>query len=326
MITGIIVLLLTRLNGMNMSAKQSENTETLTNTLTEKAQQAADLPAELLREEIAQASKFYQLFEDFITNYSFQIVGGILILLVGLYISSKTAKVVLKICDKKSIDITLSHFIASISKIVVMTIVIVIVLSKIGVSVTPLVAALGAASFGAVLALQGLLSNYAAGFNIIMTRPFVIDDTIEILGVTGVVKEVRLAYTIINDENGAKITIPNKHIVGEVMLNSHKDTLLTLSVGIAYQENPIKVISLVEDTLTKLDLYTDKPRLQVGIDDFSDSAITIGMRLWVPTSTFYAAKFEAYKAIYLAFEAAKITIPFPQQDIHIIEQQKLTND
>jgi len=305
-----------------MSEPTTNNSESLTSTLSDKAQQAADLPAELLREELEQASALYKLAEDFIANYSFQLIGAVLIFLVGFYLAGKFSKGVLRLCEKKKIDVTLSHFIASITKIVVMVMVCVIVLSKIGISVTPLIAALGAASFGAVLALQGLLSNYAAGFNIIMSRPFVIDDTIEILGVTGVVKEVRLAFTIIQDENGATITIPNKHIVGEVMLNSKKDTLLKLSVGISYQDNPIQVVDLVERTLSKLDIYTDEPRLQVGIDDFSDSAITIGMRLWIPTSTFYASKFNAYKAVYLAFEQEGINIPYPQQDIHIIEQKK----
>lgn len=298
----------------------AEKTENLSTSITDKAQQAAELPAELLREEIQQASALYKMAEEFITNYSFQLVGAILIFLVGFYLAGKIAKAVLKVCEKKKVDITLSHFIASITKISVMTLVFVIVLSKVGVSVTPLIAAIGAASFGAVLALQGLLANYASGFSIIMSRPFVIDDTIEILGVSGVVKEVRLAYTLIEDEDGARITIPNKHIVGEVMLNSKKDSLLQLSVGISYQDNPIDVISLVKKTLSALDIFTDEVRMQVGIDEFADSAINIGIRLWVPTGNLYEVKYDAYQAIYLAFEQAKVTIPFPQQDIHIIEK------
>ena len=299
----------------------SNNTESLTNSLSNTAQQAVELPAELLREEIEQAEKIYQIMIDFFTQYSFQLVGSVIIFLVGLFLAGKISKLVLRLCKKKNIDITLSLFLASTIKIVVMVMVLVIVLSKIGISVTPFIAAIGAVSLGAALALQGLLANYASGFNIIVTRPFVIDDTIEILGVTGIVKEVKLAFTLLEDEDGALITIPNKHIVGEIMLNSKKDTLLKLSVGVSYQDNPIEVVALVKSTLEKLDIYTDEVRMQVGIDDFSDSAITIGIRLWIPTTHLYAAKYSAYKAIYLAFEQEKITIPFPQQDIHIIEQK-----
>ncbi|WP_019029627.1 mechanosensitive ion channel family protein [Colwellia piezophila] len=305
-----------------MSETVKNNTETLASTLTQKAQEAAEMPAELLRTEIEQVSHIYQVVITFFTNYSFQLVGALLILLLGYYIAGKVAKGILSLCKKQQLDITLSHFIASTSKMVVMVMITIMALSKVGISVTPFIAAIGAMALGAGLAVQGLLANYAAGFNIIIVRPFVVGDTIEVLGVTGVVKEVLLAFTIIEDENGAKITIPNKHIVGEVVLNSKKDTLLKLSVGISYQDNPIDVVALVERTLAQLDIYTDEVRMQVGIDDFADSAITIGIRLWIPTTNLYTAKYSAYKAIYLAFEQDNVTIPFPQQDIHIIEAKK----
>lgn len=306
-----------------MSEPTNNSTENLATSIAENAQAAVDLPAELLRTEIEQASAIYQLMIDFFTNYSFQLVAALLIFLLGIYIAGKVAKAVLHLCKKQKLDVTLSRFLASTSKMVVMVMVSIIALSKIGISVTPFIAAIGAISLGAGLALQGLLANYAAGFNIIIIRPFVVGDTIEVQGVTGIVKEVQLAFTIIEDENCAEITIPNKHIVGEVVLNSRKDTLLKLSVGISYQDNPIKVVQLVERTLAKLDIYTDEVRMQVGIDGFADSAITIGIRLWIPTTNLYAAKYSAYKAIYLAFEQGKITIPFPQQDIHLIETKKI---
>lgn len=308
---------------IKMSDSKTDNTENTTSAIADTAQQAVDLPAALLRTEIEQASQIYQVVIDFFTNYSFQLVGALLIFLLGFYVAGKIAKAVLRLCEKQKLDVTLSRFLASTTKMVVMVMISIVALSKIGISVTPFIAAIGAISLGAGLALQGLLANYAAGFNIIIIRPFVVGDTIEVQGVTGIVKEVQLAYTIIHNEDSAEITIPNKHIVGEVVLNSRKDTLLKLSVGISYNDNPIEVIALVERTLAKLDIYTGEVRMQVGIDEFSDSAITIGIRLWIPTTHLYAAKYSAYKAIYLMFEQEKITIPFPQQDIHIIKQDKL---
>ena len=298
----------------------TETIDKATTTLSEQAQKATDLPAELLRTELEQASAMYDMVINFFTNYSFQLVGALLILLLGYAVAGKVAKIILRVCEKQQLDITLSRFLASTTKVVVMIMVSVMALSKIGVSITPFIAAIGAISLGAGLALQGLLSNYAAGFNIIIIRPFVVGDTIEVQGVTGIVNEVQLAYTVIENEDGAKITIPNKHIVGEVVLNSRKDSLLKLSVGISYQDNPLAVVNLVESTLRKLDIFTDEVRMQVGIDEFANSAINIGIRLWIPTTNLYSAKYAAYKAIYLAFEAAQITIPYPQQDIHIIDK------
>jgi small conductance mechanosensitive channel len=303
----------------------TDTTEKAISTLAKTAKQSTDLPAELLRTELEQASKLYETVVNFFTNYSFQLVGALLILLLGYVVAGKVAKIILRVCEKQQLDITLSRFLASTTKVVIMIMISVMALSKIGVSITPFIAAIGAISLGAGLALQGLLANYAAGFNIIIIRPFVVGDTIEVQGVTGIVNEVQLAYTVIENEDGAEITIPNKHIVGEVVLNSRKDSLLKLSVGISYQDNPLAVVELVEKTLAKLDIFTDEVRMQVGIDEFADSAITIGIRLWIPTTNLYSAKYTAYKAIYLAFEAAQISIPYPQQDIHIIDKDTIKN-
>ena len=305
-----------------MSEQQAENTESITKSISETAKQATELPAELLQSEIDQVSRLYQIIIDFFANYSFQLVGALIIFILGYSVAGKISNAVLRLCEKHKLDITLSRFLASTTKMVVLIMVTIVALNKLGVSVTPFVAAIGAISLGAGLAVQGLLANYAAGFNIIMIRPFVVGDTIEVQGVTGIVKEVQLAYTIIQNEDCAEITIPNKHIVGEVVLNSRKDSLLKLSVGISYNDNPIEVVELIEKTLSELDIYTDKVRMQVGIDDFADSAISIGIRLWIPTTNLYAAKYSAYKAIYLAFEQKNITIPFPQQDVHLISAKE----
>ncbi len=281
-------------------------------------------PTELLKDEIDQMTKFYDLIITFFANYSFQLVGAFIIFLLGYWLAGKVGRWVLRLCEKHQLDITLSRFIANTCKMLIVVMITIIALGKLGISVTPFIAAIGAVSLGAGLALQGLLANYAAGFNIIITRPFVVGDTIIVQGVKGVVEEVLLAYTILRDEDNVKIMIPNKHIVGEVLHNSNNDTLLELSVGIAYQENPLEVIKLLEQALVDLDFVSKVRKPQLGIDEFADSAINIAIRLWTPTANFYEAKYCAYKEIYLALDKADINIPFPQRDVHLITQQKLS--
>lgn len=278
-------------------------------------------PANLLKEEIDQMAYIYQIVIDFFTNYSFQIVGAIIIFIAGYILAGKIANVLLNVCERHKLDVTLSRFIANSSRMVVVIMIAIIALGKLGISVTPFVAAIGAVSLGAGLALQGLLSNYAAGLNIIITRPFVVGDTIVVKGVTGVVKEVLLAHTILYDEDNVRITIPNKHIVGEILQNSYHDSLLELNVGIAYHENPIEVIELINKAILATDVVSKSRDPQIGIDEFADSAINISIRLWTPTVNLYAAKFSAYKAIYLALEEANIDIPFPQRDVHMIASE-----
>jgi len=288
-------------------------------TAIEKAQSSPLAPEQLLKQEIEQVSEVYQIIVNFFTNYSFQLIGAFLIFLLGYFVAGKIAKAVLSLCEKQKLDVTLSRFLANTTKMLVVVMVTIISLGKLGISVTPFIAAIGAISLGAGLALQGLLANYAAGFNIILIRPFVVGDTIQVKGVKGIVKEVLLAYTVIEDEDKAEITIPNKHIVGEILHNSKENTLLQISVGISYQNDPVSTIALVEKTLLNLKLFSEPEQMQVGIDEFADSAINIGIRLWIPTNSLFEVKYKANKAIFLAFEEENITIPFPQRDVHLIQ-------
>ncbi len=295
-----------------MAESSSENTtEQVTKTLD---------PANLLKDEIDQVSHFYNVIVEFFTNYSFQLVGAFIIFVIGYMFAGKIAKLVLSLCERHKLDVTLSRFLANTTKMLIVVMITIIALGKLGISVTPFIAAIGAISLGAGLALQGLLANYAAGFNIIIIRPFVVGDTITVQGVTGLVKEVLLAYTILSDEDNVEITIPNKHIVGDVLHNAKHDSLLELSVGIDYNENPLEVVEMLEEVISKLDIVSDARKPLIGIDAFADSAINIAIRLWTPTENLYSAKYTAYKEIYLALERANIKIPYPQRDVHLIKE------
>jgi small conductance mechanosensitive channel len=291
-----------------------ETSETTTKNVIE-----AVNPVDMLKNEMDQMAQFYQIVIDFFTNYSFQLIGAFIIFIAGYILAGKISGVLLRLCERHKLDVTLSRFIANSSRMLIVIMIAIIALGKLGISVTPFIAAIGAVSLGAGLALQGLLSNYAAGFNIIITRPFVVGDTIEVQNVTGVVKEVLLAHTIIHDEDDVKITIPIKHIVGEILHNSRNDSLLELTVGIAYKEDPIKVIELLNNVILSTGVASSSREPQIGIDAFADSSINISIRLWTPTINLYSAKFSAYKAIYLALDKANIEIPFPQRDVHMIQ-------
>lgn len=271
-----------------------------------------------LSQELQQATAIYEMVVAFFVNYSFQILGAIIILLVGLLVASKIGRWVLKLCERKNIDITLSRFIASSAKIIVIVMVAIIALGKMGISVTPFVAAIGALSLGAGLAVQGLLSNYGAGLNIILTRPFVIGDTITVQGVTGLVLEIHLATTVLTDEDDVRITIPNRHIVGEIIHNSFSNTLAIISIGIAYHEDANNAIRLIGIAVKETGGYDlDKPP-KIGIDEFADSSVNIGIRVWLPTGQYYQNRYQLNQAIFSALKENGIDIPFPQREVRLL--------
>lgn len=273
-----------------------------------------------MEQEIQQAQAIYKLITEFFVNYSFQIIGAIIIFLIGILAARKVHDLVLKLCEKKELDITLSRFAAGTTKLTIVVMVAVIALGKVGISVTPFVAAIGALGLGAGLAVQGLLSNFGAGLNIVLTRPFVVGDTIRVKGVAGLVKEVHLGFTVLVDEDDVAITIPNKHIIGEIIHNSNADTLAEETVGIAYGSDPEKAIAVIRKAIEETENVSTNRPPQVGIEDFADSSINIGIRFWAPTSRYFDTRYRVNAAIFNALKANNIEIPFPQREVRILEK------
>jgi len=269
-------------------------------------------------QELEQAADIYHLILEFFVSYSFQIIGALIILSIGVFLARKVESIVFALCQGKGIDITLSRFSASTVRIIIIIMVAVIALGKVGLSITPFLAAIGALSLGAGLALQGLLTNYSAGLNIILTRPYVVGDTICVQGVAGIVKEVQLAFTILSDEDGVEITIPNKHIVGEIIHNSQEDSLLELIVGIAYHSDPSVAINCIKQSLLNTEGISDHRKPLVGIEQFGDSCINLGIRFWAKTPQLYETRYRANLAIHQSLKNQGIEIPFPQHEVRVL--------
>ena len=274
-----------------------------------------------LKKEFAQLQSIYDTIIDFFVNYSFQLVGALIVLIIGLIIANRISKFIHKLCESKGLDVTLSRFIANVVKIVVIFMVAIICLNKIGISVTPFLAAIGALSLGAGLALQGLLSNYGAGLNIILTRPFVVGDTISVQGVSGQVQDILLAHTIIISEDDVKITIPNKHIIGEILHNSDQLSLLELSVGVSYNSDLDAVTNMLQMAVDKHIDSSNSKRTLIGIQNFGDSSVDFEIRVWVESIRLNESRFAINKVIWDTLMANNIDIPFPQREVNLISEK-----
>lgn len=271
----------------------------------------------MIQQEIEQVERFYTIIKDYLVNYSIQVAAAILILIIGLWVSKKLSKTVERLLLKHNIDIALTNFIANVVKVLLIVMFVVIALGKLGISITPFVAAIGAASLGAGLALQGMLSNYGSGLAIIATRPFVVGDTISVRGESGQVKMIELGHTILINEENVEITIPNKHIVGEVLHNSFNNSLVMGEIGIAYSADSDKAINVIKNILSSHDKVANEPHAKIGIERFDDSAVIISYRYWAPTTELIDTKLDINQQIYSQIKAADVEIPFPQRVVTI---------
>ncbi len=260
----------------------------------------------------------------FLVDYSFQVVGAIIILIGGFLLGNWVAAAVAKLCENRGVDVTLRHFLSSLAKIVVVAFAVLLALSKFGITIAPFIAAIGAAAFGATYALQGPLSNYGAGLAIILGRTFIVGDTITVAGVFGVVEEVTLAHTSLLTEDGVKVTVPNKHIVGEILQNSGEYRIVESSVGISYDADPTKAIEVIRQAIAGFPQVKRGPAPQIGIDDFRDSSVAIGYRYWAPTRQYIETMHGVNLAVFQELGRAGISIPFPQRVVTISKDQTLS--
>ncbi|PCJ49027.1 MAG: mechanosensitive ion channel protein MscS [Gammaproteobacteria bacterium] len=271
-----------------------------------------------MQDELKLAQEAYNIVVNFLVNYSFQLIGAIIIIIAGYLVAGWASRMLMKVQEKRNIDITLRQFIASTVRIIIIGLFTVIALGKLGVSINPFIAAIGGLAVGVSFALQGPVSNYGAGLMIILTRLYKIGDSITIQNSFGIVKEISLSTTRLETEDGEIIIIPNKQVTGEIHRNSHKNRIMEGSVGIAYSDSPEKAIRTIEAVLRSIEGISHTRPPQVGIIAFADSAIEIEYRVWLPAESYYNKLYQINLNVFKALNEAKINIPFPQRVVQMV--------
>lgn len=273
----------------------------------------------MLDEELQQLDELILKFVEWLAARGASLVAAIIIVALGFWLAKNFSRLVFKICKKRDIDITLTRFFASFSKVVIIVFAVIMALSKLEIEITPFIALLGAGAFGLSLAVQGPASNYGAGIILIITRPFKVGDTLTLNDMTGIVDFVNLGNTQLINEDEERITIPNRHVLGEIFINSSKHKIVESVVGIDYGADPEEAIRCVSEAIKGVEGIAKHRDPEVGIDEFADSSINIGYRVWVPTKKYHRTRYAINMAIFRALQTAGITIPFPQRDVHLIK-------
>ena len=271
-----------------------------------------------MSEDIERIQAIYDTLIDLGIRYGLQVIGALVILVIGFLLARVAGRLVNRLCGRGNIDITLAKFLAGVAKLLVIAFALVIAMAKFGITIAPMVAAIGAGAFGLTLAIQGPIANYGAGLALIITRPFKVGNTLTLHGLTGIVEEIKLGATILSTEDGEQITIPNKKVVGEIFINSFPCKIVEGSIGIAYSANPEQAVSLIQECLAATEAITKDPPPQVGIEAFGDSSVNIGYRYWVKTEVYYQTQYRINLQIYNSFRKNGVAIPFPQREVRLL--------
>lgn len=262
------------------------------------------------------------IFEDvnaYILANGVNIIYAVLIFAVGIYAARKSRKISRRFMERTKIEHSLIGFLSQLIYILIIVFVAVAALEKVGIKTTSFIAVLGAAGFAVGLALQGSLSNFAAGVLILTLKPFTTGDFIEGAGVRGTVHEIQIFNTVLKAFGNETIIVPNSKLINENVTNysSSEKRKLDVRVGVAYDSDMALVKKVVLDIADSDTRIHKDPYPEVVILEFADSSINIALRAWTDTVNYWSVYFSLMDRIKSEFDNHEIEIPFPQNVVYL---------
>jgi small conductance mechanosensitive channel len=257
--------------------------------------------------------------KDWIILYGLRVIAAAAILVVGWFIAKGIRSIIQHMLKRGKVDETLVSFVASLCYVGIMAFVIIAALGKLGIHTASFVAILGAAGLAIGLALQGSLANFAAGFLMIIFKPFKIGDYIEGGGVAGVVEEIGIFTTELKSPDNKKIIVPNAKMTSDKIVNYTVKEIRRVDIvaGVSYGDDLDKVKKVLSEILAKDDRILKDPPPTIGVLELAESSVNFAVRSWVKTSDYWDVFFATQENIKKQFDAEGICIPFPQQDVHL---------
>ena len=270
------------------------------------------------------AGEMIEVAAEMISTWGLSVIGAIVVLIVGRIAANMIRSSVRKGLEKGGTDPALVPFISSIVYYLVLAVVIIAVLNLFGIETTSLVAVMGAAGLAVGLALQGTLSNFAAGTMLLVFRPIRPGDWVEVAGIAGSVSEIGIFTTTLNTGDNVHIICPNTSVYGDIIKNysANENRRIDLVMGISYTDDIGTAITAIENVVKANENVLAEPAPTIAVSELADSSVNLVVRPWVKGSEYWPTRFALTRALKEGLEAAGCSIPFPQQDVHVIDMPK----
>ena len=256
-------------------------------------------------------------------DWGLRIVAFLLVLIIGMWVAKAIKRCIVSVMEKRKVDPTLVKFLSSLIYVALQAFVIVAALEKLNVKTASFIAILGAAGLAVGLALQGSLSNFAAGVLMIIFKPIRVGDFVQAGGEMGGVVEIGIFTTVLKSPDNKRIIVPNSQVMGGAITNFNANGTRRIEIiaGISYGDDMKKAKKIISDLIAADARILKDPAPQVAVKEMADSSVNIVVRPWVKPDDYWDVFFELTEAIKEQFDANDITIPFPQRDVHIYEHK-----
>ncbi|EAS43411.1 mechanosensitive ion channel protein [Photobacterium profundum] len=257
--------------------------------------------------------------QELLLQYAVNLISAVLILFIGNIIVKSIANGVAKVLRKKDMDEAVVEFLHSLVRYLLFVIVLIAALGRLGVQTASVVAVIGAAGLAIGLALQGSLSNFAAGVLIVAFRPFKSGDYVEIGGVAGSVESIQIFQTILTTPDNKMVVVPNGAVIGSAITNysRHETRRIDYVIGVSYNADLKKTKEVLTRVVEADPRVLKDPAPTIGVVALADSSVNFVVRPWVETGDYWAVYFDLLQAIKEELDKEDIGIPFPQMDVHL---------
>jgi small conductance mechanosensitive channel len=275
--------------------------------------------------ELAQsAGAILNTIKVYAVAYGFKVIAAIAILVVGRWIAALIRGGIRKVLEQRRLEPIITAFIVNLAYIGLLAFVVIAALQTVGIPTTSFVAVLGAAGLAIGLALQGSLSNFAAGFMLIIFRPFKQGDYIEAGGTAGLVEEIQVFTTVLKTPDNKKVIVPNSGIMGGNITNysAHATRRVDWVFGVSYHDDIDRVKATIQRVIAADPRIHQEPAPAILLSSLGDSSVNFTVRAWVGAPAYWDVFFETNEKMKKAFDAENITIPFPQRDVHLFQETK----
>jgi small conductance mechanosensitive channel len=272
-----------------------------------------------MREEVIIVNNYLEKITDFAIEYAPKLLGGVIVLIIGLWVTKLITKGVGKSLEKSNIDQSLVPFLRSLTNIILKALVGITVMGMIGIEMTSFVAIIGAAGLAVGMALSGTLQNFAGGVIILVLKPFKIGDFIEAQNFTGTIKEISIFSTLLNTPDKKLVIIPNGALSTGAIINYSAENLRRVdwTFGIAYGDNVEDFKRAMNTFINEDERILKEPEVFMGLSALADSSVNFVVRVWVDGPDYWGVFFDMNEKVYTKFADYNLNIPFPQMDVHV---------
>lgn len=261
---------------------------------------------------------------DLVMTWGLRVLGALAVLIIGRILAGWARGTVRKVLKRGSVDGTLVPFISNMIYYLMMAFVVIAVLGLFGIPTASVIAVLGAAGLAVGLALQGTLSNFAAGIMLLLFRPFRVGDFVEVAGTAGGVQEISIFNTVLNTSDNVRITVPNGVIFGQVIKNysANETRRVDMVFGIGYGDDIGKAVDIILNAVNNDPRVLKNPEPVVAVNELANSSVNLVVRPWCRKEGYWGLHWDLTRRLKEDLEAGGCSIPFPQRDVHLDQESE----